>query len=181
MPPTNEVERSEHRWAYVVASVIGFVFIVIIFSSVHWAAQPPSNLETIDASRLHLAGEFMESNLGTAVQPDGSVIVRVIAQQYSFVPDCIVVPASTRVVFRATSPDVLHGFLISDTNVNSMVMPGFIAVVSTRFDKPGDHLMPCHEYCSVGHQGMWARVKVLDRFEFARLYGNQSRASCAGK
>ncbi len=178
MPPVNEVERSEHRWAYVVAGIIAFVFAVIIYSGVHWAAQPPSNVETIDASRLQLAGEFMESNLGTAVQPDGSVIVRLIAQQYSFVPQCIVVPANTKVVFRATSPDVLHGFLIADTNVNSMVMPGFIAVVSTRFDKPGDHLMPCHEYCSVGHQGMWARVKVLDRLEYARAYGRQSRASC---
>ena len=86
MPPVNEVERSERRWAYVVAGVIAFVFAVIIYSGVHWAAQPPSNVETIDASRLQLAGEFMESNLGTAVQPDGSVIVRLIAQQYSFVP-----------------------------------------------------------------------------------------------
>ena len=89
------------------------------------------------------------------------MIVRVIAQQYSFVPDCIVVPANTQVVFRATSPDVLHGFLISDTNVNSMVMPGFIAVVSTRFDKPGDHLMPCHEYCGLGHSEMWSLVRVI--------------------
>ncbi len=178
MPPVNEVERSEHRWAYVVAGIIALVFAVIIYSGVHWAAQPPSNVETIDASRLQLAGEFMESNLGTAVQPDGSVIVRIIAQQYSFVPQCIVVPANTSVMFRATTPDVVHGFLITGTNVNSMVIPGFIAVVSTRFDKPGDHLMPCQEYCSVGHQGMWARVKVLDRLEFARVYGNQLRASC---
>ena len=123
----NVIEQSERRWAYVVAGVVGLVFAVIIYSSLHWAAQPPSNVETIDASRLHLAGEFVEENLGTAVQPDGSVIVRVIAQQYSFVPSCIVVPANTPVVFRVTSPDVVHGFLIMDTNVNSMVVPGFIA------------------------------------------------------
>jgi cytochrome c oxidase subunit II len=177
-PPADAVEKSERRWAYVVAGVIGFVFAVIIFSGVHWAAAPPSNVETIDASRLHLAGEFMETNLGTAVQPDGSVIVRVIAQQYSFVPQCIVVPADAPVVFRVTSPDVVHGFLITGTNVNSMVVPGFIAEVRTRFDKPGDHLMPCHEYCSVGHEGMWARVKVVDRLEFTRSYGSQPRASC---
>ena len=41
------------------------------------------------------------------------MIVRVIAQQYSFVPSCIVVPADTQVVFRVTSPDVVHGFLIT--------------------------------------------------------------------
>jgi cytochrome c oxidase subunit 2 len=81
---------------------------------VHWAAQTPSNVEPIDASRLHLSGEFMEGNLGTEMQPDGSAIVRVIAQQYSFVPGCIVVPAQTRVVFRATSPDVVHGFIVAE-------------------------------------------------------------------
>jgi cytochrome c oxidase subunit 2 len=154
---------------------------VIIFTGLHWAAQPPSNVETIDASRLHLAGEFVESNLGTALQPDGSAIVRVLAQQYSFVPQCIVVPAETRVVFRVTSPDVVHGFLIAGTNVNSMVVPGFVAEVRARFEKPGEHLMPCHEYCSVGHEGMWARVKVVDRREFDRNYGGQPRASCERK
>ena len=38
---------------------------------------------------LHLAGEFVESNLGSAVEPDGSVTVRAIGQQYSFTPQCI--------------------------------------------------------------------------------------------
>ena len=172
------VDVSERRWGYVVALVVVFLFAVIIFTGVHWSAQPPSNVETIDASRLHLAGEFMEANLGTGMQPDGSAIVRVLAQQYSFVPACIVVPTETRVVFRVTSPDVVHGFLIAGTNVNTMVMPGFVAEVRTQFDKAGEHLMPCHEYCSVGHEGMWARVKVIDRREFARVYGDQARASC---
>jgi hypothetical protein len=64
----------------VVAGVIGFLFAVIIFASVHWAAQPPSSVETIDASRLHLDGEFMEANLGTAIEngarPCATVFVR---------------------------------------------------------------------------------------------------------
>lgn len=178
-PPAESVDRAERHWAYVVAGVVAFVFAVIIFTGVHWAAQPPSNVETIDASRLHLSGEFMEANLGTAMQPDGSAIVRVIAQQYSFVPQCIVVPAETPVVIRITSPDVVHGFLIAGTNVNSMVVPGFVAEVRTRFDRPGEHVMPCHEYCSVGHEDMWARVRVVDRLEYARAYGGQQRASCA--
>jgi len=176
--PEDVVERFERRWAFVVAGIVAMVFAVIVFTGLHWTAQPPSNVETIDASRLHLQGEFVESNLGTALQPDGSATVRVIAQQYSFVPSCIVVPTATPVVFRVTSPDVVHGFLIAGTNVNSMVLPGFVAEVRTRFDQPGDHLMPCHEYCSVGHEGMWARVKVIDRAEFARVYGAQPRASC---
>jgi cytochrome c oxidase subunit 2 len=179
--PGDRVDPSERRWAYVVAGVVAFVFAVITFASLHWVAEPPSNVETIDASRIHLSGEFTEANLGTAVQADGSVVVRVIAQQYSFVPQCIVVPTDTAVVFRVTSPGVVHGFLIMGTNVNSMVVPGFVAEVRTQFEKADDHLMPCHEYCGVGHEAMWARVKVVDRVEFARAYGGQKRASCAGQ
>jgi cytochrome c oxidase subunit II len=175
------VDEAERRWTYVVAAVVIFVFVAIVLAGVHWAAQPPSNVEAIDASRLHLAGEFMEQNLGTEIQADGSAVVRVIAQQYSFVPGCIVVPAQTRVVFRATSPDVMHGFIVAGTNVNTMVVPGFVAEVRTRFERPGEHVMPCHEYCSVGHAGMWARVEVVDRQEFARTYGGQRRASCVRK
>jgi cytochrome c oxidase subunit 2 len=174
------IENNERRWALVVAAVVAVVFGVIIYTGLHWTAAPPSHVEAIDASLLHVSGEFMEANLGTAMAADGSAMVRLIAQQYSFVPQCIVVPADTPIVFRITSPDVLHGFLITGTNVNSMVVPGYVSEVRTRFDKPGDHLMPCHEYCSVGHAGMWARVKVLDRLDFARLYGGQARASCAG-
>ena len=178
VPPADVVDDAERRWTYVVAAVMFFVFATIVLAGVHWAAQTPSNVEPIDASRLHLSGEFMEGNLGTEMQPDGSAIVRVIAQQYSFVPGCIVVPAQTRVVFRATSPDVVHGFIVAGTNVNTMVVPGFVAEVRTRFDTMGEHVMPCHEYCSVGHEGMWARLRVVDRQEFARTYAGQARASC---
>ncbi len=180
-PTGDVVDPSERRWAYVVAGVIAFIFAVITFTSLHWVAEPPSNVETIDASRIHLSGEFTEANLGTAVQPDGSVVVRVIAQQYTFVPQCIVVPTGTPVVFRVTTPGVVHGFLITGTNINTMVVPGFISEVRTRFEQAGDHLMPCHEYCGVGHEAMWARVKVVDTAEFARSYSGQKRASCAGQ
>ena len=175
------VDDAERRWTYVVVVVVVFVLAMIVLAGVHWGAQPPSNVETIDASRLHLSGEFMDGNLGTEIRPDGSAVVRVLAQQYSFVPGCIVVPAQTRVVFRATSPDVVHGFLVAGTNVNTMVVPGFVAEVRAQFGRPGEHVMPCHEYCSVGHEGMWARVKVLDREEYARAYAGQSRASCVRK
>jgi len=174
------VDAAEQRWALAVAVIVGLVVAVMVYSGLHWTAMAPARVETIDASTLHLSGEFMEANLGTAREPDRSAaVVRVIAQQYAFVPHCIVVPAGTPVTFRVTSPDVVHGFLIAGTNVNAMVVPGYVAVVQARFDKPGEHVMPCHEYCSVGHEGMWARVTVLDKLEFERQHGGARRASCA--
>ena len=69
---------------------------MMIFTGLHWSAMPPSRVETVDVKTLHLKGEFVESNLGTSVGADGKVTVRLIAQQYSFQPQCIVVPAGMR-------------------------------------------------------------------------------------
>ena len=143
--------------------------------------MPPSRVETIDPTTLHLSGEFAEGNLGTAVSPDGKVIVRLIAQQYSFVPQCIVVPSGMPVTFRGTSTDAIHGFVIGTTNANVMLVPGFVATFTTSFKRNGEQLMPCHEYCGTGHGAMWARVQVVEPNEFLALQakaGKGERLSC---
>lgn len=170
--------RAEWRWAIFVVGIIAVLVAMVIFTGLHWAMMPPSRVETINPTTLHVSGEFIESNLGSGVEPDGSVIVRVIGQQYSFVPQCILVPANTPILFRATSADVVHGFLITNTNVNSMLEPGYVSTFKTTFDKVGDHLMPCHEYCGVGHEGMWANVKVIDKAAFLKMASTTRRLSC---
>jgi cytochrome c oxidase subunit II len=170
--------RAENRWMLFVALVIGVIIAMIAFTSLHWVMMPTKRVETINPSTLHLSGEFVEDNLGSAVEPDGSVTVRVVGQQYSFVPQCILVPANTPVKFRGTSADVIHGFIIAETNVNVMLEPGYISTFDARFGKPGNHVMPCHEYCSVGHAGMWAHVKVVDKDTFFKQANNQRRQSC---
>ena len=52
-----------------------------------------------DPAALHLRGEFVESNLGAAEGPAGSLTVRMIAQQFVFVPQCIMVPAGVPITF----------------------------------------------------------------------------------
>jgi cytochrome c oxidase subunit 2 len=172
------VERTETRWLVAMLGLLGVMMAVVVATSLAHALHPPSNVEVIDPISLHLAGEFVESNLGTALEPDGSVTVRMLAQQYSFVPQCVTVPAGTAVKFRLTSADVLHGFLLIDTNVNTMVVPGFISEVRTRFSRVGDNAMPCHEFCGLGHAGMWAHVNVVPKDQFPALSPGQ-RLRCA--
>ena len=164
--PEPVVVRTEKRWVAIMAAMLVLMMTVIVVTGVAGALHPPSNVEVIDPLTLHLKGEFVESNLGTAVEPDGSVTVRLIAQQYDFVPRHVRVPADTPVRFRLTSADVVHGFLLPNTNVNTMVVPGFVAEVRTRFTRAGDYEMPCHEYCGLGHHAMTAHVSVVpgDRF-----------------
>lgn len=170
--------RAESRWAIFILAVIGLLLCMIAFTSLHWVMMSPQRIETVNPSTLHIAGEFTEDNLGSAVEPDGSVTVRLISQQYSFTPQCILVPTNTTVRFRGTSSDVIHGFLINDTNVNVMLEPGYVSNFETRFTRTGDHVMPCHEYCSVGHPGMWAHVKVVDRDTFFTQAQATRRLSC---
>jgi cytochrome c oxidase subunit 2 len=152
--------------------------LMAVIGGVHQTIMPQSRVETADPRRLHLVGEFIESNLGSAVELDGSVTVRAVGQQYSFTPDCILVPTGTTVTFRMTSADVVHGFLITDTNINLMLVPGYISTITARFDAPGDRHMPCHEFCGVGHEGMWGRIKVIDKAEFDRMALATRRLDC---
>jgi cytochrome c oxidase subunit II len=161
-----DILKTELRWGAVVAGAVGIIIAVIVGSSLTMALHPPSNVETIDPATIHLKGEFVESNLGTRIGPDGSVVARMVAAQFSFVPRCLAVPADRPVSIRITSPDVIHGFIVAGTNVNTMVVPGYVSEVKTVFQEPGDHLMPCHEYCGLGHSEMWSVVRVIPQAEW---------------
>ena len=165
--PEDVVARTEKRWILIMAAMLVAMLAIVVLTGILDAMHPSSNVEVIDPTTLHLRGEFVESNLGTAVEPDGSVTVRIIAEQYDFVPRCVQVPAGTAVTFRLTSADVVHGFLLPATNVNTMVVPGFVAEVRTRFARQGEYAMPCHEFCGLGHHAMWAHVHVVPKERFA--------------
>lgn len=175
------VERIERRWASVSIAIIVVLIVLAAFAGIHQATMPQTEVEAANPSTLHLSGEFIESNLGSAVESDGTVTVRAIGQQYSFTPQCIVVPTGTPVTFRATSADVVHGFLIDGTNVNIMLVPGYVSTIATRFEQTGEHHMPCHEFCGSGHEGMWGKIKVIDRDEFQRIAATRRRIDCVGR
>jgi cytochrome c oxidase subunit 2 len=157
---------SELRWSVVVAGALGVIFAAILYAAVALHANPPSNIEMIDPKTLHLSAEFTESNLGTKVAAGGEVTTRIVAAQFAFLPQCVVVPANAPVTLRFSSPDVIHGILVTGTNVNTMVVPGYVAEVHTVFTQTGDLLMPCHEFCGLGHSQMWATVRVVPRASF---------------
>jgi cytochrome c oxidase subunit 2 len=170
----------ERRWATLSIAIVVLLAVLAAIAGIHRSTMPQTQVETIRPETLHLDGEFIESNLGTAVESDGSVVVRAIGQQYSFTPACIVVPAQTPITIRATSADVIHGLLIEGTNINTMLVPGYISVQAARFERTGDYLMPCQEFCSFGHEGMWGKVRVVDKAEFEAAAKTKRRLSCAG-
>jgi cytochrome c oxidase subunit 2 len=90
----------------------------------------------------------------------GKYEAAMVAQVFMFTPNEIEVPVGSEVTFVLTSRDVIHGFKIVGTPANMMVVPGQISKMTIKFEKPGEYLIVCHEYCGGGHQTMSGKVIV---------------------
>jgi cytochrome c oxidase subunit 2 len=134
----------------------------------------------VDPLALHLAGEFVENNLGTEQDADGSVTVRMIAEQYLFVPHCILVPARVPIHLRITSADAVHSLSVYGTNYAVKVLPGTVSEAQLQFANVGDYKTKCGEFCGAGHYAMRSELKVVPRDQFPAL-GAGERANCAAE
>lgn len=109
----------------------------------------------------------------TDVRPfnEGQVIERApkhyeihyVARMWKFEPpDISVLPGSTADIYVST-PDVTHGVNIVGTNFNLMAVPGAVNYARVRFDKPGDYLVVCNEYCGAQHHNMAGWIHVTEK------------------
>jgi cytochrome c oxidase subunit II len=169
-----QVATLEKRWAGIVGIMVTVMLGSILYTALAYHAYPPGTVETVDSTRLHLTEEFREDNLGVKTRPDGSVLVTMVAHRYGFTPKNIEIPAGKPVTFRVATPDVLHGLNIPGTNINTMVVPGYISVVNAvidydevmkhgRPDDRGNVTIPlfCNEFCGLNHHFMWSEVVIL--------------------
>ncbi len=153
-----KVEHYERIWFWLASALIaGFVVAVVLSSTLH-AIRPPSHVETIDPGLVRSGSDFASPRVER--RADGSVLVVGVAEMFSFRPAEITVPAGRPVTFRLTSPDVIHGFQIAGTNVNVAIIPGYVSQLTVRFDRPGEYLIACNEFCGLGHHLMQGRLRV---------------------
>lgn len=155
------IDHLERKWIAISMMVIALLVGIITIDAFFHGVNPPSKVETIDSASLHLSKEFAEDNLGVNVNDNGEIIVRMVAGRYSFFPKHIDVPAETKLTFRWVSMDVLHGVHIPMTNMSTMIVPGYVAEITTTFPKPGEYPLLCNEYCGLGHNHMWSNISVI--------------------
>ena len=93
----------------------------------------------------------------------GRYEAHLLAGIWFFSPPELHVPEGAEVTFVMTSKDVIHGFMLRAANVNTMVLPGLVTRVTTRFPKAGTYSFLCHEYCGIAHHTMWGKVIVEPR------------------
>ena len=167
------VHPTEKRWFVIAVLLVALMIGVILYTAVGMHIHPPSNVEAIDSTRLHLTREFAEDNLGVRREKDGTVVARIVMARFHVEPQEITLPAGAPIVVRAASADVLHGLNVAGTNIGTQVVPGYVSEVRTtiNFDSvarlgvanaDGSVTVPlfCNEYCGLGHQSMWGRVRV---------------------
>jgi cytochrome c oxidase subunit II len=135
------------------------------------------NPRRIDPYSLHVEGEFVENNLGTEQNADGSVTLRMLGQQYLFIPHCVLVPAGVPIHLRITSPDAVHSLAILGTDYTVKASPGNVNIAELKLNQPGEYKTACREFCGPGHYAMRSVVKVVPQEQFPALRGSE-RGTC---
>lgn len=169
------VHPLEKRWAGIAILLVAVMIGLVVYTAVAMSVHPPSFVEVVDSTRLHLTREFAEDNLGVK-REGGTVVARIVMQRFHVEPPEITLPAGVPIVLRAASADVLHGLHVAGTNIATQIVPGYVSEVHTKisFDAvskigianpDGSVTVPlyCNEYCGLGHHSMWGRVRVTSK------------------
>lgn len=157
------IDQTEKKWIWITILMTVVMVGVLTLYAVGSGIHPPSGFEPIDSTRIHLEGEFTEDNLGYKDNGDGTGTLTMVGARYGFYPSTVEVPVGVPIKIRMASADVLHGVHVPFTNFATMVVPGYVSEVNTTFQKTGDYTLLCNEYCGLGHDFMWSRLKVVDK------------------
>lgn len=145
-----EMDKSEKRVIMITLAVIGLFIFSLLYAKNKYRSDVPECLPYDKA--------YTEPKINKLDSTTYQVFS--VASMWQFQPSEINIPVGSEVDFYLTSKDVVHGFNISDKNVNMMAVYGAINKTTVKFDKPGVYDIICHEYCGTGHQNMRAQVIV---------------------
>jgi cytochrome c oxidase subunit 2 len=152
------IHKYEKFWL-IIGGIIIISFIAALFvNAFAMGMHPPSHGQTIDPTKVDQTAPFDKPGLRKIGEKEYEAVMTSFV--FGYAPASIEVPAGSKVTFISTSKDVVHGFQIPGTNVNMMVVPGHINKVTQTFDKAGEYLILCNEYCGAAHHMMAGKVIV---------------------
>lgn len=153
-----KVEFYEKVFLILTAIVLGVGLVTIGASVMIAGVHVPSPAGRVDPRTVADSPPFDEPGL-REIAP-GHYEAVIMARVWYFDPNEFHVPVGSKVTFKMTSGDVVHGFMLERTPVNAMLIPGQVTTMSYTFDEPGEYHFICHEYCGIGHHTMFGRVVV---------------------
>lgn len=149
------VDRYEKLWMAISITFLVMLMLIIGYTAYAHGVHVPHE------SAAHTPeSEPTEREPGVYQIGDNEYEVVIHAKVWSFTPGEIKIPQGAKVHFILTSEDIIHGFYIPGTTVNSMAVPGQETRFTYEFNKPGEYLILCHEYCGTGHHMMVGKIIV---------------------
>jgi len=138
-----------------IIGITGVVLALFIFSILYARGKNNDLPECLPFNKTYLDPKIIKLD-------EKTFQVYAVAQMWQFQPAQIYIPAGSEVDFYISSKDVVHGFNISEKNVNLMAVYGNINKTTVKFERAGIYKITCHEYCGIGHQSMQAEVIVTE-------------------
>ncbi|MCT9094582.1 cytochrome c oxidase subunit II [Haloarchaeobius sp. HME9146] len=178
------IHRFEKLWLGVaLLLIVGFIATITYGAIGAGVEMVDDKGGQVDPQALDEHPEF--SDPGVVKTGPNEYHVYIVARQFSYNPGTpdvsrpIRVPTDANVTFHITSGDVIHGFELAGTNINTMVIPGQVATIKTRFDEADTYGIVCHEYCGANHHNMEGKVVAVpsDQYTYNGTSGNTTNAT----
>lgn len=154
------MHRLEKIWLSIgISMLVVFLLVLGIMTFAQGISPPNEHVHRINPVAVYETAPFDNPRLEAIGDKEYEAIM--VAYAFGYDPaEQMEVPVGSTVHFTITSSDVVHGFQIPGTNVNTMVTPGEISHISYKFNKPGEYLILCNEYCGIAHEMMKTTIVV---------------------
>ena len=153
-----QIDRFERIFMMVSAAFLVLALGALTASVTVGHVHLPAPTGRIDPAKVRQTPPFDKPGLSKMANGDYRLVL--VAQAWEWTPKEVTVPVGSTVELEATSIDVTHGIRIPRTNANVMVIPGQISKISVPFKDAGQYTLLCHEFCGIGHQGMYMTINV---------------------
>lgn len=137
------------------ALILSGALLVVFFGAIMYAAMA----KDIDVPTCITDMDPFTTDTLFQTGPD-SYELQMVARMWAFQPSTVRLPVGSTVDLYVTSQDIIHGFKIEQHNVNLMAVPGAINYIRVTFNKPGEFLFACHEFCGAAHHTMAGRFII---------------------
>lgn len=161
------IDRFEKGWLTAVFITLGAFTAALLVGVLLFGVRLPAPVERLDPQNLTNT-DF--ANPGLRRVGTNRYELYMTAKMWSFdagrefgpagAPPKIIIPVGSSVQINVTSIDVMHGFYVEEHAVNLELVPGQVARINQRFNKPGAYKIICNHYCGTGHQIMYGEIVV---------------------
>ena len=153
------IHRLEKIWLmFGIAMLVAFLAVVGVGAFAMGMQPPGDHRHTVDPETVDQVAPFNQPGLRKIGENEYEATM--LAFAFGYAPEKMEIPLGATVHFQITSKDVVHGFQIPGTNINMMAVPGEVNHLTYKFDKAGNFLILCNEYCGVAHEMMMTTLIV---------------------